>query len=69
MNLYGTLSNSDKTCGFCEHHETYEDEINGEYIDDGCLCHCEQADKYHIDNCFLFSNRPTGDCPYFKERG
>jgi len=54
-------------CSSCTYHEEYEDEIDGDLYDDGCVCTNEKAQKpinYHLKNCYSNSN----DCPYFKSK-
>lgn len=57
------------TCVECDYHETYLEEDNGEYYDEGCYCNHEEGNnKYHIDNCIEFvTNGKYKGCPYFKD--
>jgi len=57
-----------KNCSNCEWHEWYWDEIDGEQIDDGCVCHRKpegtHAESCHtdkaIENCI--------DCPVWEKK-
>jgi hypothetical protein len=57
-------------CGYCKYHVGFFDEIDGEYIDDGCLCHHKKADEegYHLKCCFEYEDKPEDNCPYFEDR-
>jgi hypothetical protein len=59
----------DKICCNCANHETFTDEIDGEYYDDGCLCHHVLGDKeFHINCCYEYtSSENFKECIYFEE--
>lgn len=51
-------------CFGCKYHETFLDEIDGEWFDDGCVCNNEQAEKEdrHIKCCWEYGVKEK--CPY-----
>ena len=51
-----------KFCVTCKHHEQYWDEIDGDWYDDGCVCHRE-PEGTHADSC-----AERKECPVWEAR-
>lgn len=54
-------------CFVCKWHETFSDEIDGEWISDGCVCNHEQAEEEnrHTKCCWDYNGKEK--CPYKEE--
>ena len=54
-------------CFGCKWHETFSDEIDGEWFSDGCICNNEQAEKedMHTKCCWDYNGKEK--CPYREE--
>jgi len=59
------MANEEKACYLCEYHNSYENEIDGIFYDDGCTCSHREGDKQFHGKTECYSKT---ECPYFKER-
>lgn len=54
----------ERICRRCKYHKQYWNIINGEYVDDGCVCEKENC-KNHFSCCYCVGE----ECPDFEQRG
>lgn len=57
-------------CVDCKYHEVFIDDM-GDYLNDGCICHHDKADKkeygdYHLNCCYEYDGK-LDNCPYYEE--
>lgn len=54
-------------CFGCKYHETFSDDMGGESLNDGCVCHNEQAEKEdrHLKCCLEYGGKEK--CPYVED--